>query len=397
MTLNPVPIAGVVAGQSLSVIKDMAMRAAQLPGAVSLAWGVPSFATPAAIRAAVQQALDTDPEVGRYSLPDGIPSLRRAIAAHHRASTGLEVDADRHVLVTAGNMQGMSVLLRVLLEPGDEVIVTDPGFCSHVQQVELVGGVPRYWRLDETRGWQLDLDALPALISARTRALILVTPSNPTGRVFERDDLLAVARLAEAHNFVVLLDDPYSRFIFDGGASYFDLAGVADYAHRVVYMFTFSKVFAMSGWRLGYLVLPETLKREALKVHDANLICAPRVSQVAGEAALALADPPWRDFAQVLFARRDRICAQLDALPELFSYHRPQGAYYVFPRILAPHTDSRAFALRLLAEAGVSVTPGNGFGPSGEHHVRMAFCVDETLIDEAFARIGAWFRAGRAR
>jgi aspartate/methionine/tyrosine aminotransferase len=380
----------------LSAIKDMAIRAAHTPGAVSLAWGVPSFATPAPIRAAVQRALDQDDEIGRYSLPDGIAELRAEIALRHGLATGVNVDPDQHILVSAGNMQAMATMLRVLLEAGDEVIVTDPGFCSHAQQITLAGGVPRYWRLDEARGWQLDIAALPALITARTRAIILVSPSNPTGRIFAREDLLAMARLARTHGLTILIDDPYSHFTFENQELLFNLASAADYFDQLVYMFTFSKVYAMSGWRLGYMVMPEALKREAVKVHDSDLICAPRVSQVAGLAALRMAVPPHQEFARIIAARREQICARLDALPDLFSYQRPQGAYYVFPRILTPHTDTREFALRLLHEAGVGVTPGDGFGPGGEHHVRMAFCVDEQSIDLAFDRITAWHARQRA-
>lgn len=392
--MNPLraSIAARVAGMELSVIKDMAVRAARTPGAISLAWGVPSFVTPAPIRAAVQEALDEDPDIGRYSLPDGIAEFRAAIVERHHAATGVRADAERHVLVSAGNMQAMSTMLKVLLEAGDEVIVTDPGFCSHLQQIELAGGVPRYWRLDESRGWQLDMDALPALVNGRTRAVILVNPSNPTGRIFERDDLLALAALARRHNLLILIDDPYSDFVHERAAPLFNLASAPEFAAQVVYMFTFSKAFAMTGWRLGYLVMPECLKREAIKVHDAELICAPRISQVAGLAALRMAPPARLEFARIIAARREQICARLDAMPELFSYQRPQGAYYVFPRILAPHRDSREFALRLLHEAGVSVTPGAGFGPSGEHHLRMAFCVSEQDIDGAFDRIDGWRR-----
>lgn len=385
-------IAARVASMELSVIKDMAVRAAQTPNAVSLAWGVPSFATPAPIRAAVQMALDEDADIGRYSLPDGIAELRAAVVERHHAATGVRVDADSNVLVSAGNMQAMSTMLKVVLEAGDEVIVTDPGFCSHLQQIELAGGVPRYWRLDESRGWQLDMEGLSALVNPRTRAVVLVNPSNPTGRIFERDDLLTLAALARRHNFLILIDDPYSDFVHGRTEPLFNLASVPEFADQVVYMFTFSKAFAMTGWRLGYMVMAEHLKREAIKVHDAELICAPRISQVAGLAALRMAPPARLEFARIIAARREQICARLDALPELFSYQRPQGAYYVFPRILAPHRDSREFALRLLHEAGVSVTPGAGFGPGGEHHLRMAFCVSEQDIDDAFDRIDAWRR-----
>jgi len=174
------------------------MRSARVEGAVSLAWGLPSFPTPSPIRHAVAEGLVTDPDIGKYALPDGLPALRAAAAAHHRAATGVAPDPDRHIVITAGNMQGLNSLFHVLLDPGDEIIVTDPGFASHFEQIRLCGGRPVPWRLDEAEGWRLDVDALPALIGPKTKAIVLVTPSNPTGKVFEEAALRRVASLARA-------------------------------------------------------------------------------------------------------------------------------------------------------------------------------------------------------
>jgi aminotransferase len=379
------------AGLRISAIKEMAMRAAGVPGAVSLAWGLPSFRTPDHIRYAVEKALEADLDIGKYALPDGLAELRRAVADHHTRETGVKVDPDANVVVTAGNMEGLNVLFHVALDPGDEVIVTDPGFASHFQQIRLVGGVPVHWALDENRGWSLDVAALPGLIGPRTRAIVLVTPSNPTGTIFTEAELREVGRIAAEHGILILLDDPYSHFAYDNRAKLFNLSSVPELADGLAYLFTFSKTYAMSGWRMGYMIVPEALKREALKVHDATMICAPRVSQVAALAALTEDKRHLTDFEAVLDERRTLICERLDRLPELFSYVKPEGAYYVFPRILAPHESSRAFATRLLDEAGVTVTPGEAFGPSGAHHVRMAFCVDEATIGEAFDRIERWW------
>jgi len=160
---------------------------------------------------------------------------------------------------------------------------------------------------------------------------------------------------------------------------------------HLVYLFTFSKCYAMSGWRLGYMILPEFLKRQVLKVHDATLICTPRISQVAGIAALT--EPPvhLQRFEDTLARRRDLICARLDAVPHVFQYVRPEGAYYVFPRIMTAHTNSHEFAIQLLEQTKVTVTPGGAFGPNGEHHVRMAYCVDEDTINLAFDRLERHF------
>ena len=248
------------------------------------------------------------------------------------------------------------------------------------------------WPLLEEQGWSLDVDSLPRLISARTKAIVLVSPSNPTGKIFERDQLLAAAEIARSRGLFLVIDDPYRYFTYENRRKYFNPASQEELREHVVYCFTFSKVFAMSGWRLGYMILPDALKKEALKVHDATLICAPRISQIAGIAALEGSSAHLREFETILSRRRDLIMKRLDRVPQIFEYVKPEGAYYVFPRILVPHSDSVEFSHRLLRNVGVTVTPGSAFGPTGEHHVRMAFCVSEEVIEEAFDRIERLYR-----
>lgn len=380
-------VSAAVAGIEVSAIKRMAVLAARTPNAVSLAWGLPSFRTPPHIRAAAAAGLDSDPEIGKYALPDGLTALREAAARTHAAATGIAVDPARNVMIAAGNTQGLNALFHVLLDPGDEIVVTDPGFASHIQQIRLCGGRPVFWAMDEARGWALDLDSLDGLVTARTKAILLVTPSNPTGKVFSEAELRRVGEVARRRDLVILIDDPYSPFLYENRPRFFNLASVPELADRLCYLFTFSKAHAMSGWRLAYAILPEWLKREVLKVHDATIICTPRVSQVAGIAALTAPPTHFAEFEAVLARRRALICARLDRLDHLFSYVRPEGAYYVFPRILVPHRDSEDFAARLLAETGVSTTPGSAFGPTGEGHLRLAFCVEDAAIDEAFDRL----------
>ena len=378
-----------VAGITVSAIKEMAMRAAPLKDVASLTWGLPSFRTPAHIRAAVQRLLDSDPDLGMYTLPDGLPAFRRAAAEAYTADTGIAVDADRNVIATAGNMQGLNALFHTLLNPGDEIIVTDPGFASHFQQIRLCRGVPVFWPLDAAAGWQLDPEALPGLITPRTKAIVLVSPSNPTGKIFGEAELRRVGEIAQRHGVKILLDDPYSHFCYEHRDSYFNLASVPDLADSLIYLFTFSKAYAMTGWRAGYMVLPEAMKKEVLKVHDATLICAPRISQLAALAALT--EPPvhLKDFESVLARRRELICARLDRLPHVFDYTKPEGAYYVFPRITAKHHTAHDFCIDVLE----TLPPGAAFGPSGEHHVRMAYCVADEVIETAFDRLERYFGA----
>jgi aspartate/methionine/tyrosine aminotransferase len=232
---------------------------------------------------------------------------------------------------------------------------------------------------------------LSDLITARTKAIVLVSPSNPTGKIFSESELRRVGEIARNHDLLILLDDPYRHFTYENSEKYFNLASVGDLANRIAYLFTFSKAHAMSGWRLGYMIVPECLKKQVLKVHDATIICTPRISQVAGFAALTEQSDHLLEFEQTLAKRRELICERLDRVPHVFTYVKPEGAYYVFPKIVIKHDDSYKFALDLLESARVSVTPGSAFGPTGEHHVRMAYCVPEDMIDKAFDRIEKQF------
>ncbi len=376
---------------SISAIKDMAMLSARVEGAASLTWGLPSFRTPEYIRRGVKQYLDEDLDAGKYTLTDGLPELRELVVAEHKKKTGIDVDADENVMICAGNMQSLNTLFHTMLDPGDEIILTDPCFASHIQQINLFSGKPVYWPLDENNNWSLDIDLLADLITDKTQAIVLVSPSNPTGKIFSEDELIRVGEIARSHNILIIIDDPYSDFVYDNSDKYFNLASVKELKEHIVYLYSFSKSYAMSGWRLSYMVMPAELKREALKVHDATMICAPRISQLAGIVALSQPSDHIQEFQTILHSRRELICQRLDNIPHVFANQKPEGAYYVFPKIMASHTNSKEFAIDLLNKTRVAVTPGSAFGPSGEHHVRMAYCVDEDTINLAFDRIENYF------
>ncbi len=377
---------------SISAIKDMTMLSARVEGAALLTWGLPSFRTPEYIRRGVKQYLDEDLDAGKYTLPDGLPELRALVVANHKKKTGIDIDADENVMICAGNMQGLNTLFHTMLDPGDEIILTDPCFASHIQQINLFSGKSIYWPLDENNNWSLDIDLLADLITDKTQAIVLVSPSNPTGKIFTEDELIRVGEIARSHNILIIIDDPYSDFVYDNRDKYFNLASVEELKEHIVYLYSFSKSYAMSGWRLSYMIMPAELKREALKVHDATMICAPRISQLAGIVALSQPSDHKQEFETILHGRRELICQRLDNIPHVFANQKPEGAYYVFPKIIAEHTSSKEFAIDLLNKTRVAVTPGSAFGPSGEHHVRMAYCVDEDTINLAFDRIENYFK-----
>ncbi len=376
----------------VSAIKDMAILSAKIEGAVSLAWGLPSFRTPDYIREGVKQVLDSDLDAGKYTLPDGLPELRELAAAKHKAEYGIDIDSNDNVMINAGNMQGLNMLFHTMLDPGDEIILTDPCFASHIQQIKLFMGKPVYWPLDKDNDWNLDVDRLPELITDKTQAIVIVSPSNPTGKIFSKEDLIRVGEIAKQHNILIIIDDPYSEFVYENRNQYFNLASIEAFKEHTVYLYSFSKSHAMSGWRLAYAIMPAELKHEAMKVHDATMICAPRISQLAGIVALGQPSNHKQEFEAILAKRRELVCQRLDNVPHVFSYQKPDGAYYVFPEIVSDHRSSQEFAIDLLNHAKVTVTPGSAFGPSGEHHVRMAYCVDEDTINLAFDRIEKYFQ-----
>jgi len=376
----------------VSAIKEMTMLSAIIEGAASLTWGLPSFRTPEYIRQGVKQILDQDIEAGKYTLPDGLSGLRKLVVAEHKAKTGIDVDADENVMISAGNMQGLNTLFHTMLDPGDEIILTDPCFASHIQQINLFSGKPVYWPLDEDNNWSLNIDLLPDLITDKTQAIVIVSPSNPTGKIFSKEELVRVGEIAKQHNILIIIDDPYSDFVYDSRNKYFNMASVEEFKKHIVYLYSFSKSYAMSGWRLSYMVMPAELKHEAIKVHDATMICAPRISQLAGIVALSQPSEHKQRFETILDKRRELICRRLDNVPHVFSNQKPEGAYYVFPKITTAHKSSKEFAINLLNNARVTVTPGSAFGPSGEHHVRMAYCSDEATINLAFDRIEKYFQ-----
>jgi aminotransferase len=376
----------------VSAIKEMAMLSAKVEGAVSLTWGLPSFRTPEYIREGVKHFLDADIDAGKYTLPDGLRELRDLAVAEHKKKAGIEVDADENVMISAGNMQALNTLFHTMLDPGDEIILTDPCFASHIQQINLFSGKQVYWPLDEDNNWSLNIDLLPGLITNKTQAIVIVSPSNPTGKIFSRQELLRVGEIARQHDILIIIDDPYSDFVYDNSNKYFNLASVEGLSEHLVYLYSFSKSYAMSGWRLSYMVMPAELKREAMKVHDATMICAPRISQLAGITALSQPSDHKQRFEMILDNRRELICQRLDNLQHVFSYQKPEGAYYIFPKLVTTDTSSKAFAIDLLNNARVAVTPGCAFGPSGEQHVRMAYCVDEDSINLAFDRMEDYFQ-----
>lgn len=381
-------------GISLSPIKEMELRAAAIPGVISLAQGIPSFPTPAVI---VRRAIDAleQGKAGRYSLVTGLAQLREAIE-QHLAADGILYDFEEEILVTVGAIEAITATLLAILSPGDEVLLPNPCYASYAEAIRVAHGIPVWVALDERRGWGFDVQRLERAITPRTKAIIITNPNNPTGTTYTEEDLLAVAELAERHDFFILSDEVYKDIVFlaaggpasrTDGHDYPTLARHSEFRERFVYVFSFSKSYAMTGWRIGFLAASKSVLREIRKVHDALVTCAPVVSQYAALAALELAQSDLEEYRRSYEQRRNVITQWMDAMPEAFSYAQPVAAYYLFPKLLLPHESVRIFAFELLEQAHVAVVPGSAFGPEGEGHIRLCFARGLEDIDEGMRRM----------
>ncbi len=374
---------------TVSPIKEMAILAAEVPGVVSLGWGLPDFRTPEHIRQAIANAALDEPTMGKYSHPKGVLALREAIAGRLRERHGLELDPNNELLITAGSMAALLTSMLAVVEPGDEVLLLSPCFSSHQEQVRLAEGVPVFVPLIEGEGWRLDVDAVARSITPLTKALVVCSPANPTGTVFAEADLRRMAELALEHDLFVISDEAYAFLVYDD-RQFFSLDRIAELRNNLIGCYSFSKEYAMTGLRVGYVHAPRRIIDNVLKVHDAFVICAPTLAQLAVLAALRGPQDCVLQFRTGFARRRDLICERLARLGDICSFQVPQGAYYVFPRFHGLDFGSVELALRLLYEAKVVTVPGIAFGPEGEDHLRLSFCGSEEGIDEAFDRIEAW-------
>ncbi|KKS98378.1 MAG: class I/II aminotransferase [Candidatus Gottesmanbacteria bacterium GW2011_GWA2_43_14] len=380
---------------SVSVIKEMmylgAMEKAKGRDIVSLGVGLPFYPAPQFIHEEVVKALKSKRDIDKYTLLTGLPVLRRIIAALSAQMLGFAV-TDEEILVTPGSMAALFDSLLALVNPGDEVILPSPYFSSNAEQVSLASGkvVPVAMTIDGENGYRLDVAAIKKAISKKTKAIILNNPQNPTGAVFLKEDLMELAGILADTSVFVITDEVYDYLLFDN-AEYFNIAKVKELWPRVIRCASLSKKYGMMGWRVGYLHTNKDLLMQILKIHDASIVCAPHISQVAAIAALTGPQKVVEHHRTMLAENREVILKRLDALANLFDYVRPLGTYYVFPEYKL-NLSSIEMAKKLLYEAGVVTVPGIGFGRQGEHHLRLSYGSSIADINRAFDLIEKWLR-----
>lgn len=367
----------------LSVIKQVELQAAKYPDVISLAQGIPDFDTPEYIKRRVQRAL-ADGVVAKYSLSPGLPELREMVELD-LAKDGMYYDWENEIIITAGSIEAITATLLATINPGDEVMIPSPTYTSYREAIILAGGIPVYVELDEANDWSFCFERFEQAITPRTKAIFYCNPNNPTGTIYSREQLAGLADLAIKHDLLLISDEVYKDFTY-GSEPVFSLAERPELRNRLVRIFSFSKSYAMTGWRVAYLHSDASLVREILKVHDVMVTCAPVISQYAAMGALEIGRRETDRFMVEYSLRRDLICNRLDKLSAFFEYVKPQGAYFVFPK-LKNNISSQTFCLDLLDKAQVAVVPGSAFGPSGERHIRLSFGRSSKDINTAFDRI----------
>lgn len=375
----------------LSIIKQIELKASKYPDAISLAQGIPDFDTPECIKRRVENALKRG-VVAKYSLSPGLSELRELIE-QSLANQNMFYGWEKEIIVTAGSIEGITASIMAITMPGDEIIIPEPTYTSYREVITLAGCKPVFVPLNEEKGWAFDLDLYEKAITGKTKAIFYCNPNNPTGTIYTKEQLLGLAELAKKHNLFLISDEVYKDFIYHDYKQIFSLAEIPELRERVIRLFSFSKAYAMTGWRVGYVHTDESIAREILKVHDSLVTCAPVISQYAAMGALEMGDEDVKQFNQEYKERRDLICAKLDKIPN-FQYVKPTSSYYVFPKIFSKDrgevVNSWNFAIDLLEETQVATVPGFAFGDNGEGHLRMSFGRSRNDINLALDRIGEY-------
>jgi aminotransferase len=367
-----------------SVIREMT-RQANLYGAINLSQGFPDFAAPEAIKLAACDAIMAD--VNQYAITWGAKNFRNAIAEKASWYLGLEVDPEREVCVTCGSTEAMMAAMMAIINPGDEVIVFEPFYENYGPDAILSGATPRYVTL-YAPDWHFDEDELTAAFNDHTKAIIINTPNNPTGKVFSRDEMEFIARLCQKWNVIAITDEIYEHILFNGH-QHIAMATLDGMRDRTITINGLSKTYSVTGWRVGYTIAPPEVTLAIRKVHDFLTVGAAAPLQEAGAHALRLPRSYYDKLQASYDEKRQRLLAVLKDVG--FRCYDPDGAYYVMTDITAfGYDDDVEFAKFLVKEVGVAVVPGSSFYHEpqlGRHQVRFTFCKREETLAAAEERL----------
>ena len=367
-----------------SVIRETTRLAIQ-HGAVNLAQGMPDFSTPEELKGAARRAVSED--FNQYAITWGAKPFREAIAAKYRRWYGVDVDPEREITVCCGATESMIASLLAVTDPGDEIVIFEPFYENYGPDAKLSGAVPRFVKL-RPPDWSFDPDELRAAFGPRTKAIVLNTPNNPTGKVFSRQELEFVAGLCQEFDALAITDEIYEHILYDG-AQHIPILTLPGMRRRSILVNSMSKTYSVTGWRVGWVVAAPNLTDTIRKVHDFLTVGAAAPLQQAGVVALSLPESYYGQLAADYRARRESILAVLEAAG--FACYRPRGAYYVMTDIGGfGFPDDVTFVRHMIETAGVAVVPGSSFFADprdGARMVRFCFCKKYETLKEAGIRL----------
>jgi aminotransferase len=355
--------------------------AASMEGVISLGVGEPDFVTSWSVREACILSLEQG--YTSYTANAGLLELREEISRYLARNFQILYDPNSEIVVTVGASQALDLALRAIINPGDEVIVVEPSFVSYAPLVSLAGGVPVFVQTDGKQAFKLQPEQIEKAITSRTKAMILCSPNNPTGTVLNRRELEAISAIVQKYDLIVISDEIYAELAYD--EPYTSFPSIPHMQERTILVNGFSKGFAMTGWRLGFIAAPKEFAQAILKIHQYAMMCAPTMAQYGAIEALKNGESDVEEMKKSYRRRRNYFVQSLNELG--LSCHLPGGAFYAFPSIQSTGLTSEQFAERLLMEEKVAVVPGNVFGQSGEGYIRCSYASSMEQLQEAIRRM----------
>ena len=381
------PLSKTVVNIKPSGIRKFFDIVSEMPNAISLGVGEPDFDTPWHIREEGIYSLEKGKTF--YTSNSGLIELRKEISAWYDRKYNVCYDPKKEILLTVGGSEGIDVALRAMLDPGDEVIIPEPCYVSYVPCVELAGGVPVTIELKNENEFRLTPEELLDAITDKTKVLILAYPSNPTGAIMTKEDLLPIAEICKEKDIFVISDEIYSELTY-GSEKHCSISSLPDMRERTIVINGFSKAYAMTGWRLRYAMAPEVIATQMTKIHQFAIMCAPTTSQYAALSAIKNGD---KDIEKMRESYDQRRRFLLNSFKEMgLPCFEPRGAFYVFPCIKEFGITSEEFATRLLQEEELAVVPGTAFGDCGEGFLRISYAYSIDQLKEAISRLESFIK-----
>ena len=360
--------------------------AASMPDVISLGVGEPDFPTPEPIARAGFEAVCKN-SVG-YTANSGLIELREVLAEHLRKLYAVSYDPNNEILITVGVSEGLKCIFSAICNEGDEIIVPQPCFVAYEPEIIFAGGVPVPVETTAENNFEVTAEQIESKITNRTKAIFFGYPNNPTGAVLSRENAVKISELAEKHNLLVISDEIYDRLTY--GVEHLCFSALPNAKNRTILLGGFSKNYAMTGWRVGYICAEKELLEAFSKIHQYCVMSAPTISQFAALAALQIGEPFVLEMKSEYDRRRKLVVASLNEMG--LDCFEPKGALYAFPSVKNTGLNGDEFAQKLLIEKQVAVVPGSSFGAGGENHVRIAYCKSYEQIEIALERLNSFLR-----